>query len=153
MSYGATNGEPGAGGKSAGQLMKEITEGISVLVHKEIELAKQELGESVTVKAKGAAIIAIAGVFGFFALIFVLLALRDGLDTFLWRWIADIVTALILALVGAGAALFARKKLATPISADLTKKTIKDDVEMARSLGKSTGSSTGTTSEVTRTGV
>ena len=152
MSYRATNGEPGAGGKSAGQLMKEITEGISMLVRKEIELAKQELGESAATKAKGAAIIAIAGVFGFFALIFLLLALRDGLGTFLWQWIADIATALILALMGAGAALLARKKLAAPISADLTVKTIKDDVEMARSLGKSTGNSTRTTSEVTRAG-
>ena len=40
-------------GRSAGQLMKEITEDISTLIRKEIELAKQELGTSVATKAKG----------------------------------------------------------------------------------------------------
>lgn len=127
----------GAGGpKSAGQLIKEISEDFSTLFRKEIELAKQELGSSVATKAKGAAIIAIAALFGFFALIFMLLALRDGLDTLLWTWLADIATAAILIAVGAGAALVAKKKLAEPISTELTKKTVKEDIEWAKTLGK-----------------
>jgi hypothetical protein len=32
--------------------------------------------------------------------------------------------------------LFARKKLATPIKADLTKQTVKEDIEWAKTLGK-----------------
>lgn len=122
--------------KSVGRLIKEISEDFSTLIRKEIELAKQELGSSLSAKAQGIAIIAIAGVFGFLALIFLLLALRDGLDTFLWTWVADLVTALILLLVGAAAVLFARKKLATPIKADLTKQTVKEDIEWAKTLGK-----------------
>ena len=126
----------GNGKKSVGQLVKEISEDFSTLLRKEIDLAKQELGSSVAAKAQGVAIIAIAAAFGFFALIFMLLALRDGLDTFLWTWVADLATALILILVGVGAVLFARKKLATPIKADLTKKTVKEDIEWAKTLGK-----------------
>ncbi|MDQ3770917.1 MAG: phage holin family protein [Actinomycetota bacterium] len=122
--------------KSVGRLIKEISEDFSTLIRKEIELAKQELGSSLSAKAQGIAIIAIAGVFGFLALIFLLLALRDGLDTFLWTWVADLVTALILLLVGTAAVLFARKKLATPIKADLTKQTVKEDIEWAKTLGK-----------------
>ncbi|MGH2750273.1 MAG: phage holin family protein [Actinomycetota bacterium] len=122
--------------KSVGQLMKEISEDLSTLVRKEIDLAKQELGSSVSAKAQGIVIIAIAGVFGLFALIFLLLALRDGLAEFLWIWVADIVTALILVLVGVGAVLFAKRKLATPIKADLTKQTVKEDIEWAKTLGK-----------------
>ena len=122
--------------KSAGQLVKEISEDFSTLFRKEIDLAKQELGQAAGQKAKGAAIIAIAGAFGFFALIFLLLAIRDGFDTFLVTWLADLVTALILILLGAGAALFARRKLATPIKADMTKKTVKEDIEWAKTLGK-----------------
>jgi hypothetical protein len=80
--------------------------------------------------------IVLAATFGFFALIFMLLALRDGLSTFLWTWVADLATALILILIGAGAVLFARKKLATPIKADLTKQTVKEDIEWAKTLGK-----------------
>ena len=129
--YRGSNGK-----KSVGQLVKEISEDFSTLIRKEIDLAKQELGSSVAAKAKGMASIVIAATFGFFALIFLLLALRDGLSTFLWTWVADLATALILILIGAGAVLFARKKLATPIKADLTKQTVKEDIEWAKTLGK-----------------
>jgi uncharacterized membrane protein YqjE len=122
--------------KSVGQLVKEISEDFSTLFQKEIELAKEELGSSISAKVQGVATIAIAGAFAFFALIFLLLAVRDGLDTFLWTWVADIVTALILILLGVVAVLVARKKLATPISADLTKQTVKEDIEWAKNLKK-----------------
>ncbi|MBA3349040.1 MAG: phage holin family protein [Actinobacteria bacterium] len=122
--------------KSAGQLMKEVSEDFSILFRKEIELAKLELTESISAKAKGAAIIAVAGIFGFFALIFLLLGLRDGLDTFLWRWIADLITAIILLVLGGIGALVARRLLGTPIKADMTKRTIREDVEWAKTLGK-----------------
>ena len=139
--------------RSVGQLMKAITEDISTLLRKEIELAKQEVGEAVATKAKGAIIIAIAGAFAFFALIFILLALRDGLDVLLWQWVADLVTAVILLILGGIAALVARKKLAAPVSPELTKKTLKDDVEMAKSLGKKpVGSPTTTASSPVATG-
>jgi len=141
VSVRATDRQSAAGdgrgpGRSVGQLMKEITEDLSTLMRKEIQLAKLELGEQVATKAKGAAIIAIGAVFALFALIFLLLAIRDGLDTFLWRWIADIVTAVILLAFGVIAALVARRMLATPIKPELTTQNIKEDVAMAKSLGK-----------------
>lgn len=116
--------------------MKEVTEGLSTLMRKEIELAKQEIGQSVSARVKGAAIVAVGAVFAFFALIFLLLAIRDGLDNLVWTWVADIVTALILFVFGGTAALIARKMLATPITADRTKQTIKEDLEWAKSLGR-----------------
>lgn len=127
--------------KSAGQLMKEVTEDLSTLVRKEIELAKQEVGESIAAKVKGAAIIAIAGFLGMFALIFALLAVRDGIADAIWTWgswmwAADLITMGILLFVGLMGALIAKRKLTTPISTELTKKTIKDDVEWAKTLGK-----------------
>lgn len=123
--------------KSAGQLMKEVTEDLSTLFRKEIELAKQEIGQSVAEKVKGAVIIAIAGTLAFFALIFMLLAIRDGFDNVLWTWLADLATAGVLLVIGAIGALVAKGKLSKPISADMTKQTIKDDVEMMKSLGRS----------------
>ncbi len=122
--------------KSAGQLMKEVTEDLSTLFRKEIELAKQEIGQSVAEKVKGAVIIAIAGTLGFFALIFVLLAIRDGFDNFLWTWLADLATAVLLLVFGAVGALVAKNKLTKPITAEKTKQTIKEDVEMMKSLGR-----------------
>lgn len=125
-----------SGEKSAGTLMKEVTEDLSTLIRKEIELAKQELGESVSAKLKGAAIIAIVAILGFFALIFVLLAVRDGFDEFLPTWAADFATAAVLITVGVIAAMFARRRLATPISTELTKLSIREDVDTLRSLGR-----------------
>jgi hypothetical protein len=128
--YG-TNGQ-----KSAGQLMKEVSEDLSTLIRKEIELAKQELGESISAKVKGAALIAIAGVMAFFALIFALLAIRDGIAVALPEWAADLITMGALLLIGLLGVLVARKKLATPVSAEMTKQTIREDVEWAKTLGK-----------------
>jgi hypothetical protein len=122
--------------KSAGQLVKEVTEDLSTLLRKEIDLAKSELGAAMAAKAKGAAVIAIAGVLGLFALIFMLFAIRDGFDAFLWTWLYDLITAVILLALGGIAALIAKKKLTTPINPELTKKTIKDDVEWAKTVGR-----------------
>jgi len=122
--------------KSAGQLMKEVTEDLSTLVRKEIELAKQEVGQSVAAKLRGAAILGIVAVLGFFALIFLLLALRDGLDEFMWTWLADLATAGVLLLIGLIGALIAKKKLSTPLSTELTKANLKEDVDLVKSLGR-----------------
>ena len=122
--------------KSAGTLMKEVTEDLSRLIRKEIELAKQELGESVGAKVTGMVAIAIVAFLGFFAGIFVLLAIRDLLALVLPTWAADFGTAAILLLIGALAAFFAKRKLSTPISAELTKLSVKEDVETLKSLGR-----------------
>lgn len=126
----------GDGQKSAGQLMKEVSEDLSTLFRKEIELAKQELGTAMSAKVKGAAIVAVGGFLGFFALMFFLLAIRDAFDRIWGTWLADVATGGILLFVALIATLFARKKLATPISTELTKQTIKEDVEWAKTLGR-----------------
>jgi uncharacterized membrane protein YqjE len=136
VSQNLTRGDGHQTGRSAGQLIKEVTEDLSTLVRKEIELAKQELGAAIGTKVTGIVIIAIAATLGFFALIFLLLAVRDGLDEVLWTWAADLVTAGILLFIGLIGALVARRKLTAPIKADMTKQTIKDDVEFAKSLGR-----------------
>lgn len=136
MGQAPTERDVSGDGQSAGQLMKEITEDLSTLIRKEVDLAKQELGHSVSAKAKGAVIIGIAGVLGVFALVFLLLAIRDGIDAGLPVWVADLITAGILLLAGLVGALVAKRKLSTPISTELTKQTIKDDVEWAKSIGR-----------------
>lgn len=133
------SGDGRASTKSAGQLMKEVTEDLSTLVRKEVELAKQELGEALGQKVQGAVMYAIVGLFGLFALIFLLLAVRDGIDVALPTWAADLITVGILCVVALIVILVARKKIATPIKADLTKQTIKEDVETLKTLGRSDG--------------
>lgn len=122
--------------KSAGQLVKEVTEDISTLIRKEVELAKQELGQSITTKIKGAVMLAIVGVLGFFLLIFLLLAVRDGFSELWADWIADLATVGVLMFLSIIIGLVAKKKLTTPISAELTKKNVKEDVELVKHLGR-----------------
>ena len=55
-----------------------------------------------------------------------------------WVWLADILTAVILLLIGFLAFLFAKKKMASPISAEKTKESLKADVEMVKSVGRRT---------------
>ncbi len=128
--------EDGRSEKSAGQLMKEVTEDLSTLFRKEIELAKQELSSAVSEKVKGVAIIAVAGVFAFFALIFVLLAVRDGFDVIVPPWAADLITAGLLLAIGGLAVALALRRLRTPIRAELSKRSLKEDVELYKTLGR-----------------
>lgn len=122
--------------KSAGELMKEVTEDLSTLIRKEVELAKQELGASVSAKLKGALIVGIVAFLGLFSLMFVLLAIRDGFSEILPVWAADFATAAVLLTVGFVGALIAKRKLGTPISTELTKLSVREDVETLRSLGR-----------------
>ena len=123
-------------GKSAGTLMKEVTEDFSTLIRKEIELAKQEVGEAISAKVKGMVVIIIGAILSFFALIFVLMAIRDGFNEFLPPWASDFATAAVLITIFVGAALFAKKKLSTPISTELTKLSVAEDIETLKSLGR-----------------
>ena len=122
--------------KSAGTLMKEVTEDLAMLIRKEVELAKQELGEAVSAKIKGAVIISIVGFLGIFALMFILLAMRDGFDEILPTWAADFAAAAVMIAIGVIGALIAKRKLKTPISAELTKLSVKEDVETIKSFGR-----------------
>lgn len=122
--------------KSAGTLMKEVTEDFSTLLRQEIALAKQELGESISAKVKGMLIIMVAAVLGFFALIFVLLAIRDGFNEFLPAWASDFATAAVLITLGVLGGLLAKKKLSTPISTELTKLSVSEDIETLKTLGR-----------------
>lgn len=131
-----TDNGHGTDGKSAGTLMKEVTEDFSTLIRKEIELAKQELGESISAKVKGMVIIMVAAVLGLFALIFVLLAIRDGFNEILPPWASDFATAAVLITLGVVGVFVAKKKLATPISTELTKLNVMEDVETLRTLGR-----------------
>lgn len=123
-------------GKSAGTLMKEVTEDLSSLIRQEIALAKQEVGEAVSAKVKGMIVIMIGAALGFFALIFVLMAIRDGFNEFLPPWASDFATAAVLITLAVLAALFAKKKLSTPISTELTKLSVSEDIETLKSFGR-----------------
>jgi protein-S-isoprenylcysteine O-methyltransferase Ste14 len=102
---------PGSADKKLGEIVNDVSSKATLLVKEEIELAKAEI----TTKAKklgiGAGLIAVAGVFMVFFLIFFLHMLALGLAD--WFGLKDWVgygMVCILLLVGAGIlALVARK--------------------------------------------
>lgn len=90
----------------------EVSEKLSVLIREEIELAKVEVSEKVSSLARGAAAVAIGAVFGFFALIFVLLTIAWGLNSIIGSiWWGFAIVMLLLVALTFGAFLFAWRKL------------------------------------------
>ena len=74
---------PGSAEKPLGEIVNEVTEKATLLVHEEIELAKAEITQKVTRIAKGAALATVGGIFLVFMLIYFLHALALFLDDIL----------------------------------------------------------------------
>ena len=106
---------PGGADKQLGEIVGDVTSKASLLVKEEIELAKAE----VTIKAKrlgvGAGLIAVAGVFMFFFLIFFLHMLAwgfanwFGLETWVGYGIVCILLLLFAGILGFLATRFFKK--------------------------------------------
>jgi len=96
--------------KTVGELVFEVTEQTSTLIREEIELAKTEVSEKVTVLARGSAVGIAAGVFAFLALILLLQAFALGLNDLFFQshpWAGYLIEAVLLLAVAAGAGYFA----------------------------------------------
>jgi hypothetical protein len=112
--------------QSLGELVATATRDMSLLVHKEIELAKLELSASAAQAGAGAGLLGGAGFLGFFALVLASFAgafgFSDGLNIAIWAGFlcmtgVYVVLAGILAFLGVGR----MKKLGGP---EQTKRTI-----------------------------
>ncbi len=126
-----------ADSKGPGQLIVEITTDLSTLIRKEIELAKQEVGDLVKTKVQAFGLIAVAVIVGLLILPFILLTVLEILAIWLPRWSASlIVTLLMLALAGA-LVFVAKKKLGKNVKPEKTINSLKEDVEWAKNLKKS----------------
>ena len=134
----AGNGAPGAPrrrpeDRSTVDLVRSIGTDASLLVRKEIELAKQEVKEATAARVIAIIALSVAGVLGLFALGFLLAAAAAGLDEVLQPWASRIVVAAVLLIVaGGGAAMGIQRLKNPPLTPVKTKETIKEDVEWAR---------------------
>lgn len=104
---------PGSAEKKLGEIVNDVTSKASLLVKEEIELAKAEIA----VKAKrlgiGAGLIAVAGVFMFFFLIFFLHMLAIGFSEWftLKGWVGYAMVCMLLLVFALVLALVARRML------------------------------------------
>lgn len=107
-----TETTPRPGGEpSLGQLVGRMTETMSTLVRDEIQLAQAQLAEKGKAVGAGAALLAVAGVFGLFGLGWLLHALYLALDLALPGWAAALIVAGVVLVVAAVAALVGKAML------------------------------------------
>jgi hypothetical protein len=98
--------------RKLGELVFDVTEGVSGLVREEIQLAKAEVSEKAGKIAKGAAVGISAGVFAFLALILVMEGIAWLLNEEVFdgkTWPGFFIEAAVFLLIAALAALIAYK--------------------------------------------
>ncbi len=110
---------------SVGELFSEIAEDLSTLMRREVELAKAELRQSATRAAKGAGLLAGAGISGHMVLLFASVAAWWGIgDATGHGWSALIVAAIWL-ISAAVLGLMGRREISAVRGVPQTAQTVK----------------------------
>jgi uncharacterized membrane protein YqjE len=123
----------GDGDRSIGELIGEVTSGLSTLVRQELELAKVEAKAEATKAGKGAGLLAGAGVAGHLVLVFLSLTVMFALDNAMGTGWAALVVTLVWAVVAAVLASVGRKKLKTVSpKPEQTVQSLKEDAQWVR---------------------
>src|SRR5918912_3121153 len=86
--------------ESFGELLGELASNSAALVRDEIELAKQEMREKVSVSRSGAVTIAVGGLLAFVALLTLTAAAVAGLAHVMDTALAALIVGVVLAAVG-----------------------------------------------------
>lgn len=112
---------------SLGDLVGEVSRDLSILMRKELELAKAELSESAKRAGKGAGLMGGAGYAGSMAVLFLTIALWWGLgdliDSFGW---SAVIVAVLWAIVAAILFAVGRSRLKSVQGAPQTVETVKE---------------------------
>ena len=113
--------------QSLGAMVKGITEDLSTLVRGEIELAKTELSSSAKTAANGGALLVVAGVTAFLAVVFLLLTLAWVLVQLgLPIWAGFGIVTLLLLIVAAIVGVLGKKRLDTITGPERTQASIEE---------------------------
>jgi hypothetical protein len=117
--------DPNGRTESLGQLLGEVSKDISTLFRQEVELAKAELSQSAKKAGKGAGMFGGAGVAGFFALMFLSIALWWGLGLLIGNVWSAIIVAVIWGIVAGILAMRGKKEVEEINGAPKTAETLK----------------------------
>jgi membrane protein len=119
--------------RSLADVVRSAVDGVTALIRKEIELGKIEVTEAIGARAKGAGLMAVAGVFALFALGFAAAAGSAALDRIVPDWAAHLIVAGVFVLVALVLFLAGRGAMrATSVAPEKTQQTIKDDVRLVK---------------------
>jgi len=113
--------------------MISAIDGARILVRKQVELARIEMTEAVSVRAKGAGMMAGAAVMALFALGFVAAAGSVALALVLPAWAANLIVGLVFVAIAAVLVLVGRNAIQNaPTTPERTQETLKEDARWAR---------------------
>lgn len=138
----ASNGTPGATAlgpppprakRPLGAVVTSAIDNTRNLVRKQVELAKIEVTEAVSVRAKGAGMMAGAAVMALYALGFVAAAGAVALALVLPAWAANLIVAAVFVAIAGMLALIGRNAIKNaPTAPEQTQETLKEDARWAR---------------------
>jgi uncharacterized membrane protein YqjE len=115
------------------ELLRSIATDSATLVRKEMELGRLEIVEAVSARIKAALAAAMAGVLALMALGFFGLTAAAALDNVMRPWASRLVVAGAFTVVAIGALAFgALRAKRPPLAPEETKRTVKEDVEWAK---------------------
>jgi Putative Actinobacterial Holin-X, holin superfamily III len=134
-----TGTEDGLQEQSFGELAKKLSQDVADLVRKEADLAKVETASKARRLAKGAGLLAAAGVLGLVVVGALAAAAILALSTTLASWLAALVVAGVVAGLAGILALVGVKAIrrATPPAPIETAESIKEDVSWIKTRAKS----------------
>lgn len=133
MATGQGRGQPAADERSLSELLSEMSNELSVLFRKEVELIKVETKDSVSQAAKAGALLGAVAVGGLFALLLLAMAAAFGLAEVMATGLAFLIVGVVFLVVAGVSFAMARKKLAEVRPPEQAIATIKEDVEVAKS--------------------
>jgi Putative Actinobacterial Holin-X, holin superfamily III len=122
-----------------GEVARDLTRDLSLLVRQEVDLAKAEMAEKGRVAAPGLGMIGGAGVVGLMAAGALTASLILVLSIFLPEWLSALIVGAVLAAVAYGLAKQGKERVeeaGTPVP-EQTIETVKEDVEWAKTRAKS----------------
>ena len=122
-----------------GELLKQLSEETTRLVHQELELAKAELTQKGRQAGIGAGLFGAAGAIGLLALAALTTCFILALDAAMPAWLAALIVAVVYAGIAGVLALQGRNKVrqATPPVPEQTIETVKEDVAWAKTQMRS----------------
>jgi uncharacterized membrane protein YqjE len=119
---------------SAAELVKQLSEQTSRLVHHEVELAKAELAVKGKRAGIGAGMFGGAGTFGLYAFGALTAAIIAALATAVDTWLAALIVAVVYGAIAGVLALMGKKKVqeAVPPVPEDTVESVKEDVQWTK---------------------
>jgi hypothetical protein len=118
--------------RSIPELMRSVVDGITQLFRQEVALAKIEVTEAISERAFGIGAVALAGVFIALVVVYLAAAGVAALDLVMPAWASRLLVAAACLALGAIAFLVGRRSIRKAGGVELTKESVKEDLEWAK---------------------